>query len=150
MSGETRTQRSAPSTSAGGNVMGSLVNGVLLYLLNGRPGWERISFLTPDTAQVIGIVNATLVVSLVAGILYAVVRSRGLQAIGGVVTSAVGLAASIKVLRVFPFDFTGYAFDWALVTRVVLIVSIVGCAIGIIAGLAMFGRAASANTLRRA
>jgi hypothetical protein len=34
------------------------------------------------------------------------------------------------VLTVFPFDFSGYQFDWEIVTRVVLIFAIVGAGIG--------------------
>jgi hypothetical protein len=33
---------------------------VLLVILNGRPGWQAIPFLTNDTGQVLGLVNLSL------------------------------------------------------------------------------------------
>ncbi len=138
---EPRPRARASSTNRGGDLVGAVINVVLLYLLNFRPGWQVVDFLTPETAAVLGIVNATLIVSAVGGLLYAVIGSRAFRALGGVVTSAVALAATIAVWRVFPFDFSAYAFDWALVARILLMLGMVGTAIGIIVSLGMFARA---------
>jgi hypothetical protein len=48
-----------------------------------------------------------------------------------VITSAFGVAVMLRVLQVFPFAFHS-GFDWALVARVVLVVGIVGAAVGVI------------------
>jgi len=37
-----------------------------------------------------------------------------------------GLVAAVRVWRVFPFDFSNDAFDWALLVRWALLVVIVG------------------------
>ena len=37
------------------------------------------------------------------------------------------------VLTAFPFDFSAYSFDWALVVRIVLILAMVGAGIGTVA-----------------
>jgi hypothetical protein len=36
------------------------------------------------------------------------------------------------MFQVFPFDFSGYQFDWEIVTRVVLILAIIGTAIAVV------------------
>jgi hypothetical protein len=41
------------------------------------------------------------------------------------------LAATARVWQVFPFDFSGYSFNWAPLVRVVLLVAMVGSGIGI-------------------
>ena len=47
-----------------GYVVSVLVNIALLYVVNGWPGWEAVPFLTQDTQQVMGLVNASIVASL--------------------------------------------------------------------------------------
>ena len=45
-------------------------------------------------------------------------------------TTCAGLAALVRLWPVFPFDFTGTTFDWALTARIVLVVGLAGTAIG--------------------
>jgi hypothetical protein len=44
----------------------------------------------------------------------------------------ISLIVTIRMLQVFPFDFSGYRFDWEIVTRVVLILAIIGTAIAVV------------------
>lgn len=46
--------------------------------------------------------------------------------------STVGLAAALRMLQVFPFDYSAYAFNWAAVTRLVLVVAVFGSAVAIV------------------
>ena len=56
--------------------------------------------------------------------------------------NAVGIAVLTRYLAVFPFDFSMYAgFNWAVLARIVLIVGIVGSAIGVIVELVKLARA---------
>jgi hypothetical protein len=68
-----------------------------------------------------------------------------LTAAGGIVTTAIGLAAVVRLLQVFPFDFGDDGSGWALVARIVLWLGIVGPAIGIVVNLVALVRAASAG-----
>ena len=116
-----------------GYVVAVILNAALLYLCNVWPGWEAVPFLTDDTRLVIGLVNASIAVNLAANLVYFVRDPTWLRALGDVVTTAVGLAAVLRVWQVFPFDFSGSSFDWALAVHLLLVVAIVGSVIGILA-----------------
>jgi len=126
--------RSSVSAHRAGDLLGALVNGFLLWLIHVWPGWDVLPFLTADTPRVLGLVNAALVVGILVN-LAPLVRDPGwLTPAGLVLTSAFGVAVSVRVLQVFPFGFDS-AFDWALVVRILLIVGIVGAAIGALVAL---------------
>jgi hypothetical protein len=55
---------------------------------------------------------------------------------------------SIRMLRVFPFDFSAYAFDWALLTRIVLWVAILGSAVAVVVWVVQLLRAIVAPASR--
>jgi hypothetical protein len=113
-------------------MIGALVNACLLYAVHVWPGWEAVPFLTEDMTEVLGVVSATIVVGIAANLVYAISDPVWVRSLGDLVTTSVGLAAAIQLWQVFPFDFSAYSFDWALVTRTVLVVAIVGSAIGIL------------------
>jgi hypothetical protein len=94
---------------------------------------------------VLGLVNASMLVSIVANMVVA--DPRWLKALGDIVTTAVGIAALVRMWQVFPFDFSGSSFDWALVVRVAMGVAIGGSAIALVVAFVSFvksvGRPAS-------
>jgi hypothetical protein len=118
-----------------GYVAAALVNGLLLYLVNRRPGWEALPFLTAETEQVLGLVNASLVAGVVANLVYLVADPPRLRSLGDLVTIAIGLAAMVRIWQVFPFSFDPGGFPWDTLCRWVLAVGIVGSAIGIVVAL---------------
>ena len=111
------------------------VNAVLLYLINVAPGWDAVPFLTPATTQVLPWVNAALIATAVANVLYVVWDPRWFRALGDIVTTSIGVVAMMRLWQVFPFDFTGSSLDWALVARVALGIGIGGSLIGIVVAL---------------
>jgi hypothetical protein len=133
--------RPTPAQRRSGYVGAILVNAVFLYALNRWPGWDAAPFLTPDTERVLGIVTASIVTGIVANGIYLVADPPRLRALGEIVTSAVGLAAVIRIWRVFPFDFSG-GFPWDVVVRVLLVLAMAGCGIGILAALVRLVRPA--------
>lgn len=120
--------------------MSILINAALLYALNAWPTWHAVPFLTPRTAEVLGLVNASLIVGLIVNVVYLAVTSPPIWALGQLVVLAVGLAAAFQIWNVFPFDFGAYSFDWALVVRILLVVGIVGSIIGLIVQFGMLIR----------
>lgn len=135
--------RSRPSVAARrvGYVVSVLVNIALLYLVNGWPGWEAVPFLTLDTQQVIGLVNTSIVASLLTNVVYLFYDAPWLRSFGDLATTAIGLAALISIWNVFPFDFEASSFDWAVLVRIGLVVGILGSAIGIVVQLvSLMGR----------
>lgn len=132
-------RRRVPGQSASGrragSVIGSVVNAALFFMVNVRPGWKAVSFLTADTPLVLGLVNATLVVSVVSGLLCAVVDVPRVRALADLVQNAVGLAALVRIWQVFPFAFDGDGLDWGLVARWALGIGMFGSVIGMVSAL---------------
>ena len=101
-----------------GYVVAVLVNAAILYAVNVWPGWQALPFLTDDVSLVLELVNASILVNVAANMVYVVADPHWLKALGDVLTTGVGLAALLQIWRVFPFDFSGNSFDWALVVRI--------------------------------
>lgn len=135
MSTATNTRRPVAARRFG-YLIGVLIGVALLYVIDVDPGWHAARFLTAATEQVITLVNASLIAGAAANVVYLVRDTRRTTAFGGLVTSAIGLAAMVRIWQVFPFDFTGYSFNWPLLIRVVLMIGIVGSAIAILVDLA--------------
>jgi hypothetical protein len=135
---ETASKRPAVGTRRVGYVVAVLVNATVLYAVNVWPGWQGLPFLTEDMSLVLGLVNASIVVSIVANAVYVVADPRWLKALGDILTTAVGIAALLRMWQVFPFDFSGTSFDWALAVRVAMGVAIGGSAIAVVVAFVSF------------
>ncbi|OAE02719.1 hypothetical protein [Arthrobacter sp. OY3WO11] len=117
-------------TSRGGNVGSVLVNAAMMWGINVWPGWQVVPFLTSDMTRVLGIVNASLTAGIVANLVFVVIRNRGVMALGNLVVLGIGLAATLRLWEVFPFDFGESWSGWPVVVRVLLVLGIVGSIIG--------------------
>lgn len=126
-----------------GYIVAVLVNAALLYGINAWPGWQAVPFLTEDMRLVTGLINASIVVGLVANVLFLAADPPWFKALGNAVTTSVGLVALVRIWQVFPVDFGRSSFDWELVARIVLVVGIAGSAIALVVALAEFLRAAT-------
>lgn len=115
-----------------GYTLAVALNGGMLWIAHQLLDWDWPRFLTDDFDRLLPWVTFSFVTSMVvnAGFL---VRDRGRpRALGDLVTSAVALVVSQRTWEVFPFDFVGYARDWAWLCRTLLVIAIVGSAIGVL------------------
>jgi hypothetical protein len=122
-----------PASRRFGYTVAIVVNVILFVLVNDRPGWQSLSFLTEDFSLVLPLVNASLVAGIVANAVFVLLDPAWLRAVGDIVTTSAGLAAMVRLWQVFPFDFSETFVDLEVVARVVLAVGIAGSVIGIIA-----------------
>lgn len=114
-----------------GYVVGALVNVAMLVLIHWWPTWRAVPFLTEATREVLAPITVALVLGIVTNIAFVAYDRRWFVAVCRIVAGAAGLAATARMLRVFPFDF-GPASGWLVVARIVLIVGVVGGAIGVL------------------
>ncbi|GAB2728826.1 hypothetical protein [Nocardioides pakistanensis] len=128
------TRKPRPSVAARrtGYVIAALVNAVLLYLVNVWPGWEELPFLTSETTEVLGWVNASMIAGIITNLVYVGRDTNRVRAAGDLVTTGIGLVAMVRMWQVFPFDFDLSGLDWAIVARVFLVIGIVGSAIAMV------------------
>ena len=138
-------ERPAVGSRRLGYTIAVVVNAAMLYAANVAPGWQVLPFLTADTALVLGAVNASIAVGLVANALYVVHDPPWFKAFGDLVTTAVGLVAVVRLWQVFPFDFGAATFDWELVARWVVGLGILGSVIGIGSALVSLARAVGSS-----
>src|SRR6516165_11796937 len=138
----TAAHRPSAAARRVGYLVGIVVSAALLFVLNGRPGWQALPFLTSDTSQVIGLVNLSLAVSLSVNVVYLFYDLPWLKSLGDLMTAGIGLAVAIRIWQVFPFAFHG-SWAWcATAMRVLLIIAMAGCGISIVLQAVSLGRLA--------
>lgn len=115
-----------------GYVVAVAINGLLLFGINVSPGWPVVPFLTPDMADVLPWINASLAAGILANAVYLFRDTPRVKGIGDLATEVVGLVAVVRLWQVFPFDFGAEPSAWAAVVRVLLIVAVAGTAIAVI------------------
>ncbi|TFD13629.1 MULTISPECIES: hypothetical protein [unclassified Cryobacterium] len=130
----------SPAARKAGFAIAIAVNAVILYLVNAWPGWQSVPFLTPETSQVLGIFNLSLIVGIIVNAVYLVLDLPPIRALGDLITLGIGLAVLVGLWEVFPFDFQDYSFDWTVLIRAVLIAAMVGTGIGLIVQLVLLIR----------
>lgn len=113
-----------------GYVMAAACNAVLLWLVHQLLDWGWPGFLTEEFDRVLPWVTVSLVVSMVANLWFAVDDRTWRKPLGELVSAVAALASAWRTWVVFPFEFTGT--DWSWLVRTVLVVGIVGMAIGIV------------------
>ena len=113
-----------------GYAIAVLVNLVMLFVTNNILEWGWLPFLTEDFTLVIPWINFSLVASIIANLIYQFDDDAVVKAGGQLVINSISIFVTYQILRVVPFDFSSYDFNWEIVTRVVLILAMVGAGIG--------------------
>ncbi len=142
-------RRTSPATRRFGYAVAAMMNIVFLWVVNIWPGWEAVPFLTAGTAAVIGAVNACIWVNLVVNVLYAIDDGPWIKFFGTLASNVMGIVAMLRMWDVFPFDFGGATFDWALLARVILVVGIAGSVIAMIVAVVTLAKALAQQSADR-
>ena len=113
-----------------GYVISIVINVAMLVIVQNLLEWGWLPFLTDEFAEVVPWISFSLIASIVVNIIYQLDDSQIVKSVGQIAVNLISVWVTYTVLTVFPFDFSGYQFDWEIVTRVVLILAIVGAGIG--------------------
>jgi hypothetical protein len=113
-----------------GYVISIVINVAMLIIVQNLLEWGWLPFLTDEFAEVVPWISFSLIASIVANIIYQLDDSQIVKSVGQIAVNLISVWVTYTVLTVFPFDFSRYQFDWEIVTRVVLILAIVGAGIG--------------------
>ncbi|HEU4915111.1 MAG TPA: hypothetical protein VFV13_00935 [Acidimicrobiia bacterium] len=109
-----------------------VINVVMLIVVQNILDWGSLPFLTDEFTEVVPWISLSLVASILANLIYQFNDSPTVKSTGQILVNLISVSVSYVVLQVFPFDFSGYGFDWAIVVRIVLILAIVGSGIGVL------------------
>jgi hypothetical protein len=134
-------QRRPLATRRLGYVVAVAVNIGLLYVVNNLLEWGVPEFLTDDFERVLPIMNFSIVVTMLVNLVYLFFDPTWFKSVTQIVLSVIGLIVVVRLYRVFPFDYSAYEFyefEWEVVTRVVLVLIMIGISIGIIVTTARF------------
>jgi hypothetical protein len=115
-----------------GYAIAVVVNLVALIVVQNILAWDVLPWLTDDFATVVPWISVSLVVSMAANLVYEFNDTRVVKSTMQIGVNLVSIVVASQVLRVFPFDFSAYSFDWNVVVRIVLILAMVGAGIGVI------------------
>ena len=133
MPAEPKTAASpAQAGNRAGYVIAVIVNLVLWWLINRTPGWQSLPWITESFEDVLWVVNLSLFASVAANVAYLFFDRPRFKALCQLVISLIGLWATVLLLTIFPFDFTGYSVPWAIITRIILVIAVVGSAISVV------------------
>lgn len=116
-----------------GYLVAVAVNLVLLFVVNNLLAWGVLPWLTDDFEQVLPILNVSLLATIVVSLVYVWFDPAWFKSLTQIGLSVISLVVTVRLFRVFPFDFSPYDFGWETITRVVLILVMIGITIGIIA-----------------
>lgn len=122
-----------------GYVVAIMVNVAALVVVNNLLTWDPLPFLTERFAAVLPLINLSLVATIVINTAWLWYDVPWFASLGQLITLSLSLAATLRLYRVFPFDFTAYAFDWALLTRAGLILAMVGVGIAMVVEVVKLG-----------
>ncbi|HXV71348.1 MAG TPA: hypothetical protein VEB69_08105 [Acidimicrobiia bacterium] len=106
------------------------INAAGLVIVQNILDWGWLPFLTDEFADVVPWISFSLVVSIVLNVIYLFNDTVPVKSTGQILSNLISIFVTYRVLTVFPFDFSESSFDWALVTRILLILAMVGAGIG--------------------
>lgn len=109
-----------------------VVNVAMLIVVNNVLDWGWFAWLTEELNDVLPIVNLSLAASIVANAAYFVNDGPAIKGLLELVVNAISLLATIRLLQVFPFDFSNYSSIWETATRGILIAAVVGISIALL------------------
>lgn len=138
---EAMSPSSTPSGARrAGYLIAILVNAALAWVVNVWPGWQEVPFLTADTAEVIPLVNASLLVGILSNTVFLLRDPAWLRALSSLVTTGISAAVTARLIALFPFDFGDDASTWDPIVEVLLILLLVVTVLALVVQLVQFIR----------
>ena len=122
----------SPTGRRFGYAAAAVVNAALLFVVNNLLEWDLLPFLTNDFDRVVPIIRVSLVATIVVNLIYLFFDPDWFKSLSQIGLLGISMAATERMYRIFPFDFSAYEFDWATVTRVLLILGMVGIVVAIV------------------
>ena len=131
---ETRSPVWSESARHVGYGVAAGVNAALMLVVNNLLSWGWPSFLTHDFTQLLPIINLSLGASVLVNLAYLSYDAPRFKSLCQIGLGAISMLVATRTWAVFPFDFAaGDGFGWAGLVRIILVMVIIGTAIGIVA-----------------
>jgi len=109
-----------------------VVNLVMLVAVQFILDWGWLPFLTDEFRTLIPWISLSLLVSILANLVYQFNDTPVVKSTGQILSNLISLFVTYQIYQVFPFDFSASEFDWTFVTRLVLVLAMVGSGVGVL------------------
>lgn len=109
-----------------------IINGIMAFVANNLLAWDFPSFLTEDFERVLPAVNLSLAVTVAVNVLRIIYDARWFARVTEVVSLSFNIAATLRLLDVFPFEFDAGQDGWETMARLLLIFVVVGSVVAIV------------------
>ncbi len=132
--------KALPAGRRFGYAVAVAVNVALLFVVNNLLEWDLVPVLTDDFDRVVPIISVALIATAIVNGLYLFHDRATFKSLTQIGLLGISMVATVRILQVFPFDFSAYAFNWGAIARAVLIISMVGIVISVMVELAKLAR----------
>jgi hypothetical protein len=113
-----------------GYVAAIAVNLVMLYIVNNLLEWGWVPFLTAEFERLVGFINFSLAATIVTNLAWFGYDAEWFRSLAQICLNLITGVVAVRTYQVFPFDFSNYEFAWGPIARFVIIIGLVGIAIG--------------------
>ncbi|MDJ0497665.1 MAG: hypothetical protein QNJ77_01030 [Acidimicrobiia bacterium] len=111
----------------------AVANLIFLLIVNNLLDWGWFSWLTEDFETLLPIISLSLVASIFVNLAYILYDAKWFKALCEIGLVTISLWVAIRTWQVFPFDFSAYSINWESITRAILVFSIIGMSIALLA-----------------
>ncbi len=115
-----------------GYFVAAAVNVAMIYIVHNVLDWGWPPWITEEWEDVLGLLTLSFVVAMVINLAWIGYDPAWFKSAGNLVQSIISFFVTVRILQVFPFDFSPYEFNWETVARAVLIFALVGVSIAIV------------------
>lgn len=113
-----------------GYLVSIAINATLLLIVTNLLDWGWFPWITPEFDRVVGWISFSIVATLLVNAMYLSYDRPAFKAVSQAALNAVTFVVAMRVYRIFPFDFSSYDGPWTGLTEAILVISMVGAAIG--------------------
>lgn len=123
-----------------GFVVAIVVNVAMVYVANNLLGWDLLPFLTSEFGDLLWVINLSLGATIIVNIFWLGYDADWFRLLCQIGLNLISALVLIRLYRVFPFDFSAYEFEWALLARAVIVLTMVALAVGTVVELVKLAR----------
>lgn len=137
--------RTRPVATRLGYTMAILVNAAMLVIANNILDWGWPPFLADDFGRILWLLDLSFLGAIMVNVIYLGYDPPWFKSVSQIGLGLISMAVAIRTFQIFPFDFSGYQFNWEPVARFVIVLTMVGVGITIIVEAAKLTRTAATH-----
>lgn len=119
----------------------AVINLIVLWVMHNLLEWGWPSFLTDEFRDLLPLITVSLAATAIVNVVWLFYDQQWFKSVAQIALNGISLLVAVRTWQVFPFDFSAYEFDWAVVARIVIGIGIFGIVVATIAEVAKLARA---------